>query len=127
MWRRALRLPLVALQGVQRLQRWLQEDDGTWTRGAPRPLLLFLAVFSGLMLLVTVFGNQGLLAYRTLSTQAQALRQEVSDLQERQRTLTERVRDLRSNPATIERLARQRLGLVKPGDTVLQLAPPRQP
>jgi cell division protein FtsB len=107
------------------LRQWLREDDGSWNESAPRPFLLFLALFGVAMVAVSLFGDQGLLAYRSLVSQARQLRLDVAELEGREEDLARQVRALRSDPAAIERLARQKLGLVKPGETVIQL--PRSP
>jgi cell division protein FtsB len=105
------------------LVRWLREDDGSWSESAPRPFLLFLALFGVAMLAISLFGDQGLFAYRSLTLQARQLRVEVAALEQREQDLTHQVHALRSDPAAIEKLARQKLGLVRPGETVIQLPP----
>ncbi len=110
---------------ARRLSAWLREDDGTWTRGAPRHFLLFLLLFGAAMFLVSLFGDQGLFAYRSLRGEAVSLRDEVGALKIKQQDLGREIRLLRGDPATIERLARERLGLVKAGEIVIQLPPPK--
>ena len=106
------------------LRSWLREDDGSWNDSAPRPFLLFLSLFGVAMLAISLFGDQGFFAYRSLSGQAHQLRKEVADLQSREEALAFQIHALRTDPAAIEKLARQKLGLVKPGELVIQL--PRQ-
>jgi cell division protein FtsB len=120
------RLRPIAAQG-ERLVHWVREDDNTWSERAPRPFLLFLILFGAAMVAVSLFGDQGLFAYRSLAGQTRQLREEVSALDAREQELARQVRALRSDPAAIERLARQKLGLVKPGETVIQLPAPVKP
>ena len=115
----------IAEQG-ERLVRWVREDDNTWSEGAPRPFLLFLILFGAAMVTVSLFGEQGLFAYRSLAGQARQLRQEVGALDAREQELARQIRALRGDPATIERLARQKLWLVKPSETVIQLPAPEK-
>jgi cell division protein FtsB len=114
------RLRPLAQQGA-RLVHWLREDDGSWNDGAPRPFLLFLMLFGTAMVAISLFGDQGLFAYRSLVGQSRQLHQEVDTLLAREQDLTRQIHALRTDPAAIERLAREKLGLVKPGETVIQL------
>ena len=98
-------------------------------RNAPGPrrnrgaLFAVGAVFLTAMILMTLLGEQGLIAYLRLQREAERLRKEVHALEARQRELTWQVRALREEPGYIELLARQKLGLAKPGETIIQLPP----
>jgi cell division protein FtsB len=109
----------------QRLQAWLADADSVASGNLPRFFLLFLLLFGVGMILISLVGDQGLIAYYGLRREAGSLRADVQALQARRTELAQEVRALRSDPDYIALLARKRLGLVKPGETVLQL-PPRQ-
>jgi cell division protein FtsB len=111
-------------QAMARLRAWLREDDGSWHEGAPRPFLLFLLIFGVGIVTISLLGDQGLLAYHGLRKEESALRAEIERLERQEGDLASRIQALHGDPQYIEMLARQRLGLVKPGETVLQL--PRQ-
>ena len=100
---------------------WLREDDASWNDSAPRPLVLFLTLFGVGMVAISLFGDQGFFAYRSLQAQARTLKQEVRALESREEDLTRQIHALRSDPAAIERVAREKLGLAKPGEIVIQL------
>ena len=110
-----------ARTSLGRLRNWLREDDGSWHEGPPRPFLLFLLVFGVGIVVVSLLGDQGLLAYYGLRREESHLKTEIGQLQRQESDLAARIQALRSDPQYIEQLARQRLGLVKPGETVLQL------
>jgi cell division protein FtsB len=114
----------IVFEGWSQLRQWLGEDDGSWNETAPRPFLLFLSLFGVAMVAISLFGDQGWFAYRSLSSQAYQLRQEVADLETREQDLVHDIHALRSDPAAIEKVARAKLGLVKPGETVIQLPRP---
>ena len=57
----------------------------------------------------------------------QALYEEVQRLQEDNRRLTQKIKALRSDPQTIEQLAREQLRMARPGDVVVTLPPEEQP
>ena len=79
-----------------------------------------VAVFSLLALLATA----GVKSYRDLS-QARAheadLARRIAAAEARIRILREDVRRMAEDPLTLERLARENLGMVKPGDVVIVL------
>ena len=100
------------------------------TRRLPlRPLKIGAAA-----LLVALLVVAGIKSYRDLTTMRQqesALREEVARTEQRIEALRHRVERLRGEPATLERLAREELGMVHPGDLVIVLpaeeTPPTKP
>ena len=54
-----------------------------------------------------------------------ALENEVKAEEEKQKQLETAIRNLREDPKTVERLARERLGYAKPGETVIYFEAPR--
>ena len=90
------------------------------TAAYPLRSLLGAAVFLLLALLLTA----GLKSYSDLAA-AQAhedeLEQQIADTQQRIERLQDRIERIKNDPVTLERLAREDLGLVKPGDVVIVL------
>jgi cell division protein FtsB len=76
--------------------------------------LLTLAV-----LVLAVFNDKGLVQVRAQSKKLTAIQGEVGNLDAENKQLTKEIQALRTDPATIERLAREELKLVKPGEIVL--------
>jgi cell division protein FtsB len=107
----------------QRLQAWLAEPDTLAAGHLPRFFLLFLLLFGVGMILISLVGDQGLIAYYGLRREARTLRSDVTALEAQRVELTRQIEALRDDPEYIAALARRRLGLVKPGETVLQLPP----
>ena len=99
------------------LSQWLREGAGS----LPRVFWLFFTVFAVGMVLISLVGDQGMISYWRLSDEAVELRAKVGEMEARHRELTLEIRALRDDPVYIEQIARQRLGLVHPGETVLQL------
>ena len=91
--------------------------------GPPPLALRFAAVLVVPFLLYALFatGQKALDNYR-LNQQADALRAEIRDLRNENIALQQQILDARTD-ASIEKIARQQLGLVKPGDTPLVLIP----
>jgi cell division protein FtsB len=81
-----------------------------------------LGVFSLLtlaVLVLAVFNDKGVLQVRSQSNKLTTLETEVGQLDAENKQLTKEIQALRTDPSTIERLAREELKLVKPGEVVL--------
>lgn len=55
------------------------------------------------------------------------LENEVKAEEERQQQLKTAIQNLKHDPKTVERLARERLGYAKPGETVIYFEAPKMP
>lgn len=80
-------------------------------------LALFLIVAASL--LNALFGDRGLLELLRARQEIESLEREIAALREENQALLEEIRDLKTSPLAVERLARENLGLVKPGEIVL--------
>lgn len=91
----------------------------------PRPYRSLLSAL--LVFLILVLATAALKGWRDLErsrSREAELRQRVQATEQRIETLRGRIDDLRDDPATLERIAREELGLVHPGDVVIVLPPP---
>jgi len=71
------------------------------------------------MLLLAVFNDKGLLEVQAQAKKLSTIESEVNKLDGDNRKLTAEIQALRTDPSTIEKLAREELKLVKPGEIVL--------
>jgi cell division protein FtsL len=71
------------------------------------------------MLLLAIFNDKGALQVRAQSQKLDTLESEIKKLENENKQLTDEIQALRSDPATIEKFAREELKLVKPGEIVL--------
>ncbi len=100
--------------------------------GAPakrlRPSRAVLIVAAAILAIALegVFGAHGVLAMLRLKQQVREAQQQTQKLDQENQKLTNQVRALKSNPETIERLAREQLGLARPGELIFKL-PPKTP
>ena len=110
-------------------------DDLLGRLHLPHPAWLVAGVL-GLLLIAAVFGDNGILHLRRLRADIGNLHREVQALEAENERLSRAITDLRTDPAVIERIAREELGLVRPGDRVLRFPrsarpdptePPRAP
>lgn len=85
----------------------------------------------GLYLLVPlIVGDMGLVKYFKMRNTYHQLQQEIQQLSEENQKIEKEIRALRSDPVKIEQFARERLGMVRPGEVVYQFEPadrPRKP
>jgi len=90
---------------------------------ARRNLSVLLGV--GLLLLVVqdVFGTHGVLAMRRSKKEASDIQREINRLESENCRMEEGVESLKSDPQTIERIARDEMGLAKPGEYIFKLPP----
>lgn len=96
-----------------------QDDDRSREVSHRRGLLGTAA-----LVLALLFALAGLQSWRDLSvarSRSQELQSRVDATEERIEALRERIHRLDSDPRALERLAREELGLVRPGDLVIVL------
>src|SRR5580700_7204614 len=90
-----------------------------------RNMYLFLIVGFALLLLQDVFGTHGVLAMRQSQKEAQGIRKDISRLDEENQRLQNRVKALKTDPAAIERIAREEMKLSRQGEFIFQTQPRR--
>jgi cell division protein FtsB len=81
----------------------------------------FLVAGLSLLLLQDIFGTHGVLAMRRTQKQAVEIRKEIERLEQENRQLEGCVNGLRSDPASLERIAREDMGLARPGEYIFKL------
>ncbi|MDH4229360.1 MAG: septum formation initiator family protein [Nitrospirota bacterium] len=96
-----------------------------FAESGPRRMLFWggVALFSTYLLFFLVFGRMGLIAHLRLAEEAERVDNEISRTRGDIAMLTGEVEALTRNPHTVERLARERLGMVRDGDTVFLFEP----
>lgn len=85
--------------------------------------LLGTAALAALAVSFAAYGGQSVTRVWTLRQDVESLEREVGALRADTARLTAEVDRLRTDPDYIEQIARDKLGLVKPGDRVLKLPP----
>jgi cell division protein FtsB len=84
---------------------------------------LVLTVLGAAAALTLGYGGQSLARVWHMKTEVESLEREIGTLRAETGRLTALVTRLRSDPDFIEQVAREDLGLVKPGERVLKLPP----
>jgi cell division protein FtsB len=68
-----------------------------------------------------VFGAHGYLAMRRSEKQIEELRGQIEKLNQENQQLAEHVSALKTDPETIEKIAREEMGLAKPGEMIFKM------
>ncbi len=92
-------------------------------RPAVKPASYFLLslVFSALLFALFFVGDRGFLQIRRQRTQLRTAQDEVAKLDAENRKLEAEVAALKNDPRALEKIAREKLGLVRPGEVVVVL------
>jgi len=88
-----------------------------------RNLNYFLLAALVLLIVQDIFGTHGVLAMRRSQQEAARVQKEIDQINEENRQLEERVKALKNDPATIERIAREEMGLARPGEYIFKTQP----
>ncbi len=72
-------------------------------------------------MLNSLFGERGMKGLWKAREEHRRLLEEVESLEEENERLSAQIRALRSDPLVVERLARETLGMVRPGEIVLTI------
>jgi|SRR6516164_7732591 cell division protein FtsL len=87
-----------------------------------RPLL---AIFVVVLLVHDVFGTHGYLAMRRKQQEIKKVNTALERLNRENAALEQDVQDLKTDPQTIRKIAREELGLAQPGEVIIKLPAPQ--
>jgi len=86
-----------------------------------------LVIFIIVILVHDVFGPHGFLVMRRKQQEIQKVNAQLDKLNKENADLEQQIKDLKTDPRTIERIARDELGLVRNGEQIFKVpAPPPQ-
>jgi cell division protein FtsB len=88
--------------------------------------LLMVAVVSVLAFAYAIMGNNGYLELRRREAKNQELRLKADGLRQENKEIRSEIRALKSDPKAIEKIAREELGMVKPGEVKITTNPDRE-
>jgi cell division protein FtsB len=88
-----------------------------------RNLYWFLIAGFVLLLLQDIFGTHGVLAMRRSQAEARKIQHEITQLDAENKKLRDHVKDLKTDPSTIECIAREDIGLARPGELIFKTQP----
>ena len=99
------------------------EPQGFWQQYGRGLLGLFLLA----LLVHDVFGAHGFLAMRRTRAEIERVQKDIDRINKENIQLAEEVKALKSDPRTIEKIAREDLGLAKDGEVIIKIPQERQP
>lgn len=102
-----------------RMESFAEQLRHFWRRNVMWLLLAGL----GLLVLQDVFGMHGVLAMRRAQQQAIHEQVEIDRINEQNVQLQGRVNSLKTDPEAVERIAREQMGLARPGEYIFKIAP----
>ena len=85
-----------------------------------------LGLLVAVMIVHDLFGTHGFLAMRRTRNEMDKVKADITRLGKENADLEQQVKDLKSDPKLIEKIARDDLGLARPGETIIRL-PQGQP
>ena len=96
-----------------------REERRTEQRGLRRKAALLASVIAIIALMVgSLFGDRGILQLMAQRQRSRELAREIEEIRAENLRLAAEIRALRTDPRAIERIAREQLGLARPGETV---------
>lgn len=105
----------------------VRDDRGRSDVGLRRKAATLGSVIALIALVVgSLFGDRGILHLMDQRQRAEVLRREMEELRAENSRLTSEIGALKTDPRAIERLAREQLGLARPGEVVFILREDRE-
>lgn len=100
----------------------IRDERGRADVGLRRKAATLGSVIALIALVVgSLFGDRGILHLMDQRQRAEVLRQEIEELRAENSRLTSEIAALKTDPRAIERVAREQLGLARPGEVVFIL------
>jgi cell division protein FtsB len=87
--------------------------------------ILGLALFT--LLVHDVFGAHGFIAMRRTQHEIELMREQIGKLNGENKSMTDQVNSLKTDPKAIERIAREEMGLARPGEMIYKLPDSAKP
>lgn len=103
---------------VKRIRGISTGEIGAYLRQNTRQIL-GLALFA--LLVHGVFGPHGFIAMRRTQKEIEQIREQIGKVNDENKSLAEQVNSLKSDPKAIERIAREEMGLARPGELIFKL------
>ncbi len=109
--------------GIGKLKKKIEKasvEEKIWSlmRQYGRGLLGLLVL---VMIVHDVFGTHGFLAMRRTQSEIRKVKADLEQLSKENAALAQEVKDLNSDPRLIEKIARDDLGLARPGEIIIRI------
>ncbi len=101
-----------------RKRNYIKIDRSSRTDGRKKLLIALGILLTAYLISSCTFGEMGLIKYYRMKMQCNALTDEIALLKRDNAKLRKHVYSLKNDPLYIERIARDKLGLARPGEIV---------
>jgi cell division protein FtsB len=112
------------MRRLKRIRHISPSDAGEYLRRNMRRIL-GLALFA--LLVHDVFGPHGFIAMRRTQKEIEQIQEQIGKMNDQNKSLTEQVNSLKTDPKSIERIAREEMGLARPGEMIFKLPDTAKP
>ena len=109
---------------VRRILKITPSEAAAYLRQNARQIL-GLALLA--LLVHDIFGAHGFVAMRRTQKEIDQIRDQIGKLNAENKSLAGQVNSLKSDPKAIERIAREDMGLARPGEMIFKLPDPVKP
>lgn len=106
------------------LPKFSKSDVEAYLRKNARQIL-GLALFA--LLIHDIFGPHGFIAMRRTQREIDEIREQIGKINTENKSLTDQVSSLKTDPKAIERIAREQMGLARPGELIYKLPDSSKP
>ena len=103
---------------VKQIRDISPSSTGAYLRQNARQIL-GLALFA--LLVHDVFDPHGFIAMRRTQKEIEQIRQQIGRVNNENKALTDQVNSLKTDPKSIERIAREEMGLARPGELIFKI------
>src|ERR1700693_160485 len=95
----------------------VDEKTGVLLRHSPALLVLFVTI----LFVHDIFGAHGYLSMRRTQDGIQKVKDKIAQLKKKNPALKQAVKDLKTDPRAIEKIAREELILARPGEIIIKI------
>ena len=111
-------------KGLKRPSKISLSNVDAYVRKNARQILI-LALFA--LLVHDIFGAHGFIAMRRTQKEIDRVREQIGKLNNENKSLSNQVNSLKTDPKAIERIAREEMGLARPGEIIYKLPDSTKP
>ena len=111
-------------RGLKRPSKISLSNVDAYVRKNARQILI-LALFA--LLVHDIFGAHGFIAMRRTQKEIDRVREQIGKLNNENKSLANQVNSLKTDPKAIERIAREEMGLARPGEIIYKLPDSAKP
>ena len=109
---------------MKHLPKISPNDAAAYLRKNARQIL-GLALFA--LLVHDIFGAHGFIAMQRTKKEIEQIRNQIGKLNDENKSLSNQVNSLKTDPKAIERIAREEMGLARPGEIIYKLPDSAKP